>query len=260
MPRLAANLSMLFTEVPFFARFACAAAAGFEGVEYQYPYAHAIADIQAALNEARIPLILLNLPSGNWEAGDRGIACHPGREGEFRRGVSEGIAYATALGVPQLNCLAGIAPPGVPEPALRATLVTNLRYAASEFKKAGLRLVVEPINTFDMPGFWLNRAAQAIAILDEVGSDNAFLQFDIYHAQRMGGELAATIERYLPRIGHIQIADNPGRHEPGTGEIHYPFLMRRLDHLGYTGWVSAEYRPAATTVEGLGWMKALSGR
>ena len=259
MPRFAANLSMLFTEVPFFARFACAAAAGFEAVEYQYPYGHAISDIQVALREARIPLILLNLPSGNWEAGDRGIACHPGREGEFRRGVAEGIAYATALGVPQLNCLAGIAPPGVPDSVLRQTLVANLRYAASEFKRAGLKLVVEPINTFDMPGFWLNRASQAVSILDEVGADNALVQFDIYHAQRMVGELAATIERYLPRIGHIQIADNPGRHEPGTGEINYPFLMRYLDRLGYTGWVSAEYRPAATTVEGLGWMTALRG-
>ena len=257
MPRFAANLSMLFTEVPFFERFGRAKQAGFEAVEYQYPYGHAIADIRARLDEARIPLILLNLPSGNWDKGERGIACHPDRQAEFRQGVEQGITYARALGVPQLNCLAGIAPAGVPETVIRQTFVENLRHAAGEFKKAGLRLVVEPINTFDMPGFWLNRASQAISILDEVGADNAFVQFDIYHAQRMVGELAATIERYLPRIGHIQIADNPGRHEPGTGEINYPFLMRLLDRLGYQGWVSAEYRPAGSTEAGLGWLAEL---
>jgi hydroxypyruvate isomerase len=249
---------MLFTEVPFFERFARAAAAGFGAVEYQYPYGHAIADIRARLDEARIPLIQLNLPSGNWDKGERGIACHPDRQAEFRQGLEQGIPYARALGVPQLNCLAGIAPAGVPDAVIRQTLVENLRHAASEFKKAGLRLVVEPINTFDMPGFWLNRASEAVSVLDEVGADNAYVQFDIYHAQRMVGELAATIERYLPRIGHIQIADNPGRHEPGTGEINYPYLMRLLDRLGYKGWVSAEYRPATTTEAGLGWLSELA--
>ena len=183
-----------------------------------------------------------------------GIACHPDRVEEFREGVERAIGYAQALGVPQLNCLAGKAPAGVDAAVLRRTFVENLRFAAAALKMAKLRLLIEPINPFDIPGFYLNRTDQAIAILDEVGADNAFVQYDIYHAQVMEGDLARTLERHLPAIGHIQLADNPGRHEPGTGEINYPFLLSLLDRLGYAGWVGCEYKPLTTTEAGLGWL------
>ncbi len=162
------------------------------------------------------------------------------------------------LGARQLNCLVGKAPAGVADDVLRQTVVENLRYAAEGLKKAGLRLLIEPINTFDIPGFNLNRTVQAAGLLVEVGADNAFIQYDIYHAQRMEGELAATMEKYLPRIGHIQLADNPGRNEPGTGEINYPFLFAHLDRIGYDGWIGCEYKPATTTEAGLGWRQALA--
>jgi hydroxypyruvate isomerase len=260
MPRFAANLSMLFTEVPFLDRFALAARAGFEAVECQFPYDFAPADIKARLDAHGLQMVLHNLPAGDWAAGDRGIACDPARKDEFRAGLARAIEFATALGVPQLNCLAGKAPPGVDDATVRATLIDNLREAAAALGQAGLKLLLEPINTHDIPGFYVSRSAQALAILDEVGADNAFLQYDIYHAQRMEGEIAATIERYLPRIGHIQIADNPGRHEPGTGELAWPFLFAHLDRIGYAGWVGCEYRPATTTLAGLGWREALLPR
>lgn len=257
MPRFAANLSMLFTELPFMERFGAAAAAGFKGVEYLFPYAFAKEDLAAELARHGLVQVLHNLPAGNWEAGERGIACHPERIAEFREGVARAIDYATALGCTQVNCLAGIAPAGVSAAALRETFVANLRFAAAQLQEAGIRLLIEPINTFDIPGFYLNRTAQAAEILDEVGSDNLFIQYDIYHAQRMEGELAATVARHLPRIAHIQLADNPGRHEPGTGEIHYPWLLRHIDGLGYPGWIGCEYKPATTTTaEGLGWLQA----
>jgi hydroxypyruvate isomerase len=253
MPRFAANLTMLFNEVPFLERFERAAKAGFEAVEFLFPYAFRAEDIKQQLQENRLKLVLHNLPAGDWDAGERGIACHPDRVREFRDGVERAIAYARTLGVGQLNCLAGKAPGGASESALRETFVGNLRYAAGELKKAGLRLLIEPINTYDIPGFYLSRSAQAIAILDEVGADNAFLQYDIYHAQRMEGELAATLQKYLPRIAHIQLADNPGRNEPGTGEINWPFLFAHIDRIGYRGWIGCEYKPATTTEAGLGW-------
>ena len=176
---------------------------------------------------------------------------------EFRAGVARGVAYATTLGVPQLNCLAGKAPAGADDALLRHTFVDNLRFAAAALHQAGLRLLVEPINRYDIPGFYLQRTAQALSLLDEVGAPNAFVQYDIYHAQRTEGELAATLAQHLARIGHIQIADNPGRHEPGSGEINYRFLFQHLDRIGYQGWVGAEYRPASTTEAGLGWRAAL---
>jgi hydroxypyruvate isomerase len=258
MPRFAANLTMLFTEVPFLDRFERAAQAGFEAVEFLFPYDWQPAEIRRRLDEQGLRLVLHNLPAGDWAAGERGIACLPERVHEFRAGVQRAIDYAQALGVPQLNCLAGKAPSGVDEARLRATFVGNLAYAADALQRAGLRLLIEPINTYDIPGFWLNRTAQAAAVLDEVGSAHAFIQYDIYHAQRMEGELAGTIEKYLSRIGHVQLADNPGRNEPGTGEIHYPFLFRLLDRLDYAGWVGCEYKPAAGTLEGLGWREHLS--
>lgn len=257
MPRFAANLTLLFNEVPFLDRFGAAARAGFEAVEFLFPYAWPAAQIRARLDAHGLVAVLHNLPAGDWEAGERGIACHPGREPEFRAGVAQGIAYAQALGVAQLHCLAGKAPAGVPAHRLHQTLVQNLRYAAAELRAAGLRLLVEPINTFDMPGFVLNRTHQALALIDEVGADNLFLQYDIYHAQRMEGELAATLQAHLARIGHIQIADNPGRHEPGTGEINYAFLLALIDRLGYSGAIGCEYRPATTTEAGLGWRQRL---
>ncbi|HAL40386.1 MAG TPA: hydroxypyruvate isomerase, partial [Polaromonas sp.] len=258
MPRFAANLTMLFTEVPFLDRFERAAQAGFEAVEFLFPYAYPAEEIRQRLEANRLQLVLHNLPAGDWEAGERGIACHPDRVSEFRDGVAKAIVYAKALGVGQLNCLAGKAPAGVADELLRSTFVENLRFAAAELKTAGLRLLIEPINTFDIPGFYLNRTVQAVSILDEVGVDNAFVQYDIYHAQRMEGELAATMQKYLPRIGHIQLADNPGRNEPGTGEINYPFLFAHLDRIGYKGWIGCEYKPATTTEAGLDGSVALT--
>ncbi|MES2977151.1 MAG: hydroxypyruvate isomerase [Pseudomonadota bacterium] len=258
MPRFAANLTMLFTKQPFLDRFEAAAKAGFQAVEFLFPYAYEAGQIAQRLSDNGLQLVLHNLPAGNWDAGERGIACHPDRVQEFREGVERGIEYAHALGVLQLNCLAGKAPQGVAQAELQDTFVRNLRYAASALGRAHLRLLIEPINTFDMPGFFLNGTAQAASILDKVGADNAFIQYDIYHAQRMEGELAATLQKYLPRIGHIQLADNPGRNEPGTGEINYPFIFDLLDRIGYRGWVGCEYKPTAATQAGLGWMRAMA--
>ncbi len=258
MPRFAANLTLLFNDRPFLDRFEAAARAGFKAVEFLFPYAWDAHELRRRLDDNGLQLVLHNLPPGDWEAGERGIACHPDRIEEFRASVARGIEYAQVLGVPQLNCLAGLAPAGVPDAVLCQTLVENLRHAAGQFRQAGLRLLVEPINRFDMPGFYLNYTWQAIAILDEVGADNGYLQYDIYHAQRMEGELAATIEQYLPRIAHLQLADNPGRHEPGTGEINYAFLFAQLDRIGYSGWIGCEYRPLASTEAGLGWIERLT--
>ena len=254
MPRFAANLTMLFNEVPFLDRFEKAAKSGFKAVEFLFPYAYPAEELKARLANNGLTLVLHNLPAGDWDAGDRGIACDPARVNEFRAGVPKAIEYATALGVPQLNCLAGKAPAGVSKEQLHETLVANLRFAAAELKKAGLRLLTEPINTFDIPGFFLHGTEQAVRLHDQVGADNLFLQHDIYHMQRMEGELAGTIKKHFSRIAHIQVADNPGRNEPGTGEINYAFLFNLLDSLGYQGWIGCEYKPATTTEAGLGWI------
>lgn len=257
MPKFAANLSMLYNEVPFMERFDKAGAAGFKAVEFLYPYAFSAADIKAKLDSNGLALVLHNIPAGDWDGGERGIACLPDRVDEYRAGVAKAIEYAKALGVPQLNCLAGKAPAGADRKVLHDTFVANLKYTAAEFKKNGLKLLIEPINTYDIPGFFLSTTAQGIAILDEVGADNAFLQYDIYHAQRMEGELANTMQKHLARIGHMQLADNPGRNEPGTGEINYAFLFNFIDKIGYSGWIGCEYKPATTTDAGLGWLKSL---
>jgi hydroxypyruvate isomerase len=259
MPQFAANLSMLFTEWPFLDRFERAAQAGFRYVEFQFPYEVPAAEIRARLDRHQLQAVLHNMPAGNRAAGDRGIGCHPGRVDEFRAGIAQAIAYATALGVPRVNVLAGRVPPGVDEPLLRRTFVANLRQAAQAFKQAGLVLLIEPINDIDVPGFYLTRTAQALDLLDEVGADNAFVQYDIYHAQRMEGDVAATLQRHLARIGHVQFADNPGRHEPGTGELNWDFLFAHLDRIGYRGQVGAEYLPATTTEAGLGWLGRYAG-
>jgi hydroxypyruvate isomerase len=258
MPRFAANLTMLFTEVPFLDRFARAAAAGFSAVEFLFPYPYAVGDLRAALDRHRLSLVLHNLPAGDWDAGERGIACLPGRTEEFRAGVETAIRYAQALGVPRLNCLVGKTPPGEDPARVHATLVDNVRHAANALDAVGLQLLVEAINPFDIPGFHLTTTAQVLALLDEVGSPNVRVQYDIYHAQRAEGELAGTLSRHLARIGHVQLADNPGRHEPGTGEINYPFLFAHLDRIGYDGYIGCEYKPAGVTEAGLGWMTALT--
>lgn len=255
MPKFAANLTMLFNEVPFMERFDKAAAANFKAVEFLFPYSFPAADIKAKLDQNKLTLVLHNLPAGNWEAGERGIACLPDRVEEFRKGVANAIEYASALGVNQVNCLAGKMPPGAALALLRSTFIANLKYAAAELKKVNIKLLIEPINTFDIPGFFLSGTQQAIDIITEVGSDNLFLQYDIYHAQRMEGELANSIQKHLSKIAHIQLADNPGRNEPGTGEINYAYIFAMLDRIGYAGWIGCEYKPAATTEAGLGWFK-----
>ena len=255
MPKFAANLTMLFNEVPFMERFDKAGAAKFKAVEFLFPYAFPAADIKAKLDQNKLTLVLHNLPAGNWEAGERGIACLPDRIEEFRKGVANAVEYATALGVTQVNCLAGKMPEGVSHGVLRTTFIDNLKYAAAELKKANIKLLIEPINTFDIPGFFLSGTQQAIDIITEVGSDNLFLQYDIYHAQRMEGELANSMQKHLAKIAHIQLADNPGRNEPGTGEINYAYIFAMLDRIGYAGWIGCEYKPAATTEAGLAWYK-----
>jgi len=255
MPKLCANLSLLYTELDFMDRFAAASKSGFKGVEYLFPYAYPKAQLVDALARNKLVQVLHNMPPGDWAKGDRGIACQPDRVGEFQDGVGKAIAYATALGCKQLNCLAGLAPQGVAPDKVRATFVANLKFAAEKTKAAGIRLVTEPVNNRDIPGFYLNRSQQALEIMDEVGSDNLWLQYDIYHMQIMEGNLARTIEANLARINHMQLADNPGRHEPGTGEINYPFLFDWIDRIGYAGWIGCEYNPKAGTVEGLGWAK-----
>ena len=254
MPRFAANLTMLFNEVPFLDRFERAAHAGFDAVEFLFPYAYPVAEIKSRLVANKLQLVLHNLPAGDWDGGERGIACLPDRVDEFRASVAQAISYGTVLGVPQINCLAGKTPAGVSDAVVRKTFVENLRFAAAALKEAGIKLLIEPINFYDIPGFYLNRSAQGLAIIDEVGSDNLFLQYDIYHAQRMEGELIATMTKQLARIAHIQLADNPGRNEPGTGEINYERVFAALDAIGYPGWIGCEYKPATSTEAGLGWL------
>jgi len=257
MPRFAANLTMLFNELEFTDRFEAAAKAGFCAVEYLFPYAIPKELLAETLGRHGLVQTLFNLPAGDWASGERGIAVLPNRVGEFQEGVGKAIDYAKALGCTQLNCLAGIRPIGLSDDQVCDTLVANLRFAADQLQAAGLRLLVEAINTHDIPGFYVCGTQQALDLIAATGSKNIFLQYDIYHMQRMEGELAGTLEKHLPRIAHIQLADNPGRHEPGTGEINYPFLFALLDRLGYAGWVGCEYKPLTTTIEGLGWLQAL---
>jgi hydroxypyruvate isomerase len=255
MLRLAANLTMLFTEVPFLDRFASAAAAGFKGVEYLFPYDFDKYLIKQRLDQHGLTQVLHNLPAGDWAAGERGIGCHPDRHDEFEEGVTTALSYTATLGCTMLNCLAGIVPAGVAERTAHDAFIRNLRYAAPRLSAAGVRLLIEPINTRDIPGFFLNTTRQAIDIIDEVGSDNLYLQYDIYHMQIMEGDLAKTIERNLPRIAHMQLADPPGRHQPGTGEVGFPFLLDFIDRLGYTGWMGCEYKPLGRTEDSLVWTR-----
>jgi hydroxypyruvate isomerase len=255
MPKLAANLSFLWSELDFMDRFAAAAKAGFKGVEYLFPYDYERGRIAEQLKKHGLAQVLHNLPGGNWAGGERGIGCHPGRAKEFQEGVAQAIEYATALGCRQVNCLAGIRPAHVDPNDARETFIKNLQYAAPRLKEAGIKLLIEPINTRDIPGFFLNHTKQALDIIKAVGSDNLYVQYDIYHMQIMEGDLARTIEANLKLIPHMQLADNPGRNEPGTGEINYGYLLPYVDRLGYDGWIGCEYKPATTTEAGLGWAK-----
>jgi hydroxypyruvate isomerase len=255
MPKLAANLTMLFNEVAFLDRFAAAAKAGFKGVEYLFPYEYDKNLLREKLADNKLTQVLHNLPAGNWAGGERGIGCHPDRIAEFEAGVDKAIEYATALGCKQVNCLAGIRPPHLDPNDARETFIKNLQFAAPRFKAAGIKLLIEAINTRDIPGFFLNNTRQAVDIIKAVGSDNLFVQYDIYHMQIMEGDLAPTIEKHLKLIPHMQLADTPGRHEPGTGEINFDFLLGFIDKIGYQGWIGCEYKPAGKTVDGLGWTK-----
>jgi hydroxypyruvate isomerase len=257
MPQFAANVSTMFNELPFIERFGAARAAGFDAVEFLFPYAFEPDEILARLDRFNLKLVLFNMPPGDWAQGERGMACDPRRIGEFQDSVGLALEYAEELGVPQLHCMAGKQHAAVTPERARETLIDNLRFAASACQQRGLRVLIEPLNRFDAPNYFLNGTRQATSIIEEAGAPNLFLQYDIYHMQRMEGELATTMRANLPMIGHIQLADVPGRHEPGTGEINFPFLLKHLDDIGYTGWVGCEYTPLGDTVAGLAWRTAL---
>ena len=255
MPRFAANQSLLFNELPFLDRFAAARAAGFDAVEFLFPYAFEAEQIAARLRRYGLELVLHNLPAGDWAAGERGLACDPRRSAEFQDGVGLALDYALELGVGRLHCLAGRLPPNLTHERAHAAYVANLRHAAARCLEHGITLLIEPINDRDMPGYFLTGTRQAAAVIAEVGAPNLALQYDIYHMQRMEGELADTLRRYQPLIRHIQLADVPGRHQPGTGEINFPFLFRLLDELGYEEWIGCEYLPQGDTRDAFGWLE-----
>ncbi|WP_159567675.1 hydroxypyruvate isomerase [Budvicia diplopodorum] len=255
MLKFSANLSMLFLEYDFLDRFEAAAANGFNAVEFMFPYGYSAEQLRELMENHNLQHTLHNLPAGNWEAGERGVACIPGREDEFRQGVASAIAYAKVLGNRKINCLVGKTPSGVDATLVNRTLVDNLRYAADELAKENIMLLIEPINHFDIPGFHLTGTQQALELIKQVGSDNLFIQYDIYHMQRMEGELTQTMALHADKIGHLQIADNPGRNEPGTGEINYDYLFDVIKQSAYDGWVGCEYKPKKRTEDGLGWLK-----
>jgi hydroxypyruvate isomerase len=254
MPKFAANLSMLFTEHPFLERFGRAKAAGFRAVEFLFPYEHDVAAIARELHHNELEQVLFNLPAGDFTAGDRGLANNPRRVAEFRTGVQRGLEIATELHCGRLNCLAGLRLSDVPEDEQTETLIENLRYAAGAAATVGVRQVVEPLNAFDAPGYFVSTPEAAFSLVERAAHPNLSVQYDVYHAQRMSGNLAATIASRVGQIGHVQIADSPDRHEPGTGEINYPFVFQALDDAGYDGWVSLEYRPRTNTESSLAWL------
>jgi len=261
MPRFAANLSMMYTEHPFIERFAAAKRDGFEAVEYLFPYEHPSAELVRALERNGLQQVLFNAPPGDWAAGERGLACLPGRQAQFRDGIELALAYAHALHCPRLHVMAGVAPAGVDRASLRATYVANLRWAAQRAAVEGVDVLIEPINTRDIAGFFLNRQDHAHEILDEVGAPNLKVQMDLYHCQIVEGDLTMKLRRYLPtgRIGHMQIAGVPQRHEPDVGELRYDPLFEVIDELGFDGWIGCEYRPKGETSAGLGWLRRALG-
>ncbi len=255
MPKFSANLTMLFTDVDFLKRFERAAGAGFKAVEYLFPYSWDKNQLVNELARHGLQQVLHNLPAGDWQAGERGIACLPGREGEFKDGVGKAIEYAKALKCPRLNCLVGKTPPDVSSEKVRQTLVSNLRFAAAALEKEGIRFLLEALNSRDVPGFYLVRTQDVLRLIQEVNHPNVYVQYDVYHMQVMEGTLTKTLQENLARIAHIQIADNPGRNEPGTGEINFTNLFRFIDEMKYEGWIGCEYNPARKTEDGLGWVK-----
>ncbi len=255
MPKLAANLTMLFTDVPFLERFAAAKQAGFKAVEFLFPYEHPAEKVKEALDKNGLKVVLFNLPSGNWAGGDRGIGASPNRVDEYREGVKKAVEYAKVLSVPRMNCLVGKMVAGHSREEHRKTLVENLRYSADALGQIGVKQIVEHINNFDIPGFFLNRVQDVLDVLAEVNRPNLGLQYDIYHAQRTEGNLAQILREQFAKIDHIQVADNPGRNQPGTGEINYKFLFAEMDRLGYQGHVGLEYVPKPDTLKSLGWIK-----
>lgn len=268
MPRFAANLSMLYPELDFLDRFEAAAKDGFEAVEFLFPYAYPARELMARLEANGLKQVLFNLPPGDWDAGERGLACLPGRQAEFREAVSRGLDFAQALDCPRLHVMAGLLPSGVQREEVLPLYVDNLRWAAEQAARAGRDLLIEPINQRDMPGFFLNRQDQAHSILDAVGLPNLKVQMDLYHCQIVEGDLATKLRRYLPtgRVGHLQIAGVPQRHEPDLGEVNYAYLFDLVDELsaasGWDGWVGCEYRPLKGAVKdgtssGLQWRQRL---
>ena len=255
MPRFAANLSMMFNEVPFLDRFEQARKAGFEAVEFLFPYEHEPAELKRRLDGSGLTQALFNMPPGDWATGERGLASLPGRTGAFRDGVKQALDYAAALDCKLIHCMAGIVPPEVSPVTAASLYAANLAWAGEQALAAGVRLAIEPINHRDMPGYFLNTEAQGAAIVEAIGRDRIGLQFDVYHCQITEGDVTRRMETFMPVIAHMQIADVPARHEPGTGEIGWEFVFRRMDELGYRGWVGCEYRPAGGTVEGLAWRK-----
>jgi hydroxypyruvate isomerase len=248
---------MLFNEVPFIERFDRAKGSGFAEVEFLFPYADGLEAVKAAVKASSIEVVLFNLPAGDWEGGERGIAILPDRREEFRDGVGEAIRFAESLGTPRLNCLAGKQPKDLTDSDAEAVLVENLRFAAKELAKAHLELMIEPINSYDIPGFFLTGTSQALDLIERVGEPNIKIQYDIYHMQRMQGEILGTFRQIKPKIGHIQIADNPGRHQPGTGELNYRRIFAALEEGNYQGYVGLEYIPLGTTEDSLEWLRSL---
>lgn len=253
MPRFAANLSMLFNDAPFLERFARAAAAGFRGVEFLFPYDYPAEQIAEQLDRHGLTQVLFNMPPGDFAAGERGLAALPGRAAEFREGVDRAIDYARALGCTRLHAMAGLVANEEMRPRMRAQYLENLRYAARCLQEHGLTLLIEPINSRSIPGYFINRQAEGHAILDELGEPNLKVQMDFFHAQIMEGDLATTYRRFQAGVGHVQIAGVPDRHEPDTGEVNYPYLYQFLDDCGYDGWIGCEYSPRGLTEAGLGW-------
>ena len=253
MPRFAANLSMMFNEVPFLDRFALAAKAGFKGVEFLFPYDHPAAEIAARLKDNGLQQVLFNAPAGDFGKGERGMAAIPGKQAAFRDSIKLALEYATTLACPRLHLMAGLKPEGVAHDTLTAVYGANLAYAAEECAKAGVKPIIEPINHRDIPGFFLNTTDQAAAIIAAVGPEKLGMQFDLYHCQITEGDVVKRVEKHLPLIAHMQVADTPGRHEPGTGEVNWPFVFKTIDALGFRGWIGCEYRPAGDTLAGLSW-------
>ena len=253
MPRFAANISMMFNELPFLDRFAAARAAGFTAVELLFPYEHPAAELATRLRDSGLEQVLFNAPPGDWAAGERGTASLPGRQQEFRDGILRALDYAGTLGCPRLHVMAGMTPAGVAPGTLNGLYAVNLAWAAERAMAQGVTCVIEPINQRDMPGYALTGTANAVAVIEAVGRDRLGLQFDLYHTQITEGDLVPRARALLPWIKHMQVADTPGRHEPGTGEVNWPFVFAQIDEMGFDGWIGCEYRPAGDTLAGLGW-------